>query len=169
MSTYDVRLARESELDLLASVERAAAMLFQGTPYATLAGSVVPREYLQARRRAGAVWVAVATEPVGFAVASVVAHSAYLDELDVHPDHGRRGLGRRLIDCAAEWARREGHDDLLLSTFSSIAWNAPYYSRLGFRVLQADEYADAQSVIRESERERGLPVRARVIMARRLT
>ncbi|NJK52209.1 MAG: hypothetical protein HC936_04105 [Leptolyngbyaceae cyanobacterium SU_3_3] len=35
-SSYKIRLARESELNLLADIERSAAILFRDTPYAFL-------------------------------------------------------------------------------------------------------------------------------------
>ena len=39
---------------------------------------------------------------LGFAIARKLDGDIYLHEIDVHPDHGRRGLGRRLIDAVID-------------------------------------------------------------------
>ena len=62
---------------------------------------------------------------VGFALVEVLGGIALLAELDVLPALGRRGIGRRLIAAARDWAEARGHDALYLTTFAEIPWNAP--------------------------------------------
>src|SRR3569623_1944519 len=54
---------------------------------------------LEAARAADLLWVAsIGDEPVGFAhLKHIEPGSVHLDELDVHPDQGRRGIGHRLV------------------------------------------------------------------------
>lgn len=57
---------------------------------------------------------------------------AHLEQLSVHPEHGRRGHGRRLVEAAKHEARSRGHDRLTLRTYSDVPWNGPFYARVGF-------------------------------------
>lgn len=107
-------------------------------------------------------------QPVGFALVSVVDGLAHLEELDVHPEHGRRGLGTALVETVREWARNAGFKAITLSTFRDVPWNAPFYAQLGFRVLTEDELTEGLLQLREAEAGRGLPIRARVMMRREL-
>ena len=52
-----------------------------------------------------------------------------LEEIDVHPDHGRRGLGRRLVSAVCAWAARGGHRWLTLTTFRDVPFNMPFHAR----------------------------------------
>jgi len=66
-------------------------------------------EALQTAQREGHLWVALTDDvPVGFAHAELIARDAvHLEEIDVHPDHGRRGLGAKLVLRVCEWAAAE--------------------------------------------------------------
>ncbi len=168
---YTIRLARHDELPRLADIERQAGARFATYPFANSMTQVLTppealREGLDQRR----LWVAVTLDdcPVGFALASVVEANAHLDELDVLPEHGRRGLGAALVDTACAWGRENGFRAITLSTFSHVPWNAPFYTRHGFRILAPDELSETlQSLLRE-EAARGLPAEQRVIMRREL-
>jgi ribosomal protein S18 acetylase RimI-like enzyme len=37
---------------------------------------------------------------VGFLLADIVDGNFHIKEMDVHPDHGRKGLGTKLLHCA---------------------------------------------------------------------
>ena len=80
------------------------------------------------------LWVAVDEKdrPVGQLTAAQGPEGLLIAQLDVLPAHQRRGLGRALIAAAEEEARRRGLPCLWLRTFRDIAWNAPFYARLGF-------------------------------------
>ncbi len=52
----------------------------------------------------------------------------------VHPDHARRGLGRRLLDFCEDAARREGFQSMeLMATLSGV----PLYERCGYARVEA--------------------------------
>lgn len=59
-------------------------------------------------------------------------------ELDVHPDHAGQRLGARLLDAASAWAARRKADWIVLTTFATVPWNAPYYAQLGFEIFTPD-------------------------------
>ncbi len=146
ITTYTIRLAQATDLPHLPAIELAAAQLFRDTPHAFIADSsgmsLASFEEHFAHNR---IWVAVHQDEagieqvVGFAVARKLDGEIYLHEIDLHPDHGRRGLGRRLIDAVIAWARQEALPAVTLSTFRHIPWNEPYYTKLGFQpLLDAD-------------------------------
>ncbi len=165
-STYEIRLAREEDLPSLREIERSAAQLFASTDYAFLIqAEPTSLDSLRKQQREGLVWVATDhRQPVGFAVVRIVDETAYLQELDVHPAHGQRGLGRRLIQMACQWTRDAGYSAMTLSTFQDIPWNAPFYERLGFRTLSEAELSPGLKEVRMKEALAGLPIERRVCM-----
>ena len=162
---YEIRLAAAEDIHALAAVEITAAAQFRdaGIEGDFLDQSTDP-ELLAAAQAQGRLWVACGGgEVVGFALARLLSDgNPHLEEIDVHPAHGRRGLGRALVDAVAAWARAGGHQSLSLSTFRKVAWNAPWYARLGFVPVGA--LTPALAVLVDRERRSGLPVADRVVM-----
>jgi GNAT superfamily N-acetyltransferase len=170
-SGYTVRSAHAEELPLLAQIERSAAVLFLDTPYAFLANDEpLSLEFVRQRFQVGQVWVAVDPQNivVGFAITCELDDTIYLQEMDVAPKHGRRGLGSGLVETVCTWAQLQGYDAISLSTFRDLAWNTPFYSKLGFQILDESELSMGFQQIRQQEQEAGLPISARVIMSRNL-
>jgi GNAT superfamily N-acetyltransferase len=168
---YEIRQANSQDIPTLPEIERAAGRLFAGLDLVQdLENHTVPLEELARAQKAGRLWVATERrdQPVGFALVTVVDGLAHLEELDVHPDHGRRGLGTALVERVCEWAKREGFAAITLSTFRDLPWNAPFYARIGFRALAEDELTEGLLQLRETEAERGLPIAERVVMRREL-
>jgi GNAT superfamily N-acetyltransferase len=118
----------------------------------------------------GHLWVAKEDDrPVGFALVKVLEpQTAHLDELDVHPAHGRRGLGRRLVTAVCDWAAGEGREAVTLSTFRDVPWNMPFYMKLGFEIIPYDSLSPALTAIVADEARRGLDSDRRVVMRRML-
>jgi len=168
---YSIRPARASDVTRLPAIERAAAALFRDFGLAHVFSTVLTSDEDLARaQQEGRLWVAAGPDdrPVGFAVASVVGENAHLDELDVDPDHGRRGLGRALVQTVLRWARARGLPAVTLTTLQNVPWNAPFYEQLGFRALaEAERGAVLDEILRE-EVARGLPAENRVAMRREL-
>ena len=163
---YHVMLARPRDLPLLASIELAAARLLVGHAPASVLGETTSQFELRKARRAGRLWVVLAgDEPVGFA--HVVVHEsgvAHLEEVDVHPDHGRRGLGRRLVQTVCAWATSHGFDAVTLTTFRDPPWNMPFYAQLGFQPVAPDALSGAMLTVVGDEMRRGLDPARRVVM-----
>ena len=104
-----VRLATADEIPAMQAAELAAGERFRevddpriarcadNPPYST--------EGLERAATEGRAWVAVdaSGSVVGFAVAWVVDGEGHLDEVAVTPEHGRRGVGRALVDEVVAW------------------------------------------------------------------
>ena len=93
-----------------------------------------------------------------------MADQPHLDELDVLTSHGCQGIGRALVRAVVEWARSVGYRALTLTTFRDVPWNAPFYTRCGFRILAEHEQSIELAAIVRDEASRGLDPAARVIM-----
>ncbi|UMG91656.1 GNAT family N-acetyltransferase [Nocardioides sp. TF02-7] len=161
--TARVRPAEPADLPRLAVVEGAADGLFAelfGDP-----GWDPPTSGEARAAEPGFLLVAEADGVVvGFAHVLDLAGHAHLEQLAVHPEHSRRGHGTALVRAALAEARRRGHDELTLSTYADVPWNAPYYRRLGFRELH--ELPPHLERVREHERAIGLERHGRrVLMA----
>jgi predicted N-acetyltransferase YhbS len=162
-----IRSARLEELPLLSDIERSAAVLFLDTPYAFLVDAEpLLLEFVQQQLRSGWVWVAVdlAETVVGYAVAREVDGTLYLQQIDVLPEYGRRGIGSALVKTVCDRAKQQGYRVVSLSTFRDIPWNAPFYSKLGFRPVDEAELTTGFQQIRLQEVKAGLPISERVMM-----
>lgn len=165
---YRISAARQSDLPLLAAVELTAARLLAGHAPESVLAETTSEEDLEDARRRGHLWVALSNDvPVGFAhVRLVEPGAAHLEELDVHPDHGRRGVGRRLVMAVCEWAAVAGYREVTLATFRDVPWNMPFYARLGFEVVPSGELSPALISVVRDEARRGLDPARRVVMRR---
>jgi GNAT superfamily N-acetyltransferase len=115
-----VRPARTDELALLPALETAADQLFDDIGRGALPAAGELDELVDAR----CVLVA-GTPPVGFARLEIVDGHAHLEQLSVHPAHGRQGFGARLLLAACRWADDQGHSIITLCTFADVPWNGP--------------------------------------------
>ena len=168
---YHIRPAKPEDLSALPQIEKEAAVLFSESGFAGLLANITtPEETLSEALRCGRLWVAADADdrPIGFALACVVGGNAHLDELDVYPDHCRRGVGSALVETVCDWARQSGFTAITLTTFGNVPWNSPFYERLGFRILSSDEMTKALNELMQLEIERGLPGKNRVAMLREL-
>ena len=169
MSTlYTIVAARPQDVRLLPAIELAAARLLAGHAPETVLNQTTSEETLDRARRDGHLWVALADDvPVGFAHVEVIEPDvAHLEEVDVHPEYARRGLGTRLVMQVCSWATAAGYQSVSLTTFRDVAWNMPFYARLGFEVVPAQQLSRALRALVEDERRRGLEPSRRVVMQR---
>ncbi|MGH4026554.1 MAG: GNAT family N-acetyltransferase [Pseudonocardiaceae bacterium] len=164
-----IRAARSADLLALRDVERAAGAMFHDLGMTAVANDEPPSlAELATYQEDGRAWVVTddADRPVAYLLVDIVDTNAYVEQVSVHPDHARRGLGKALLDTAAAWAQQRGLAALTLTTYSEVPWNAPYYRRLGFQVVPDAQLTEGLRRIREHEQERGLATWPRVIMRR---
>ncbi len=109
-----------------------------------------------------------ADAPVAYLIAERVEGSLHVEQVSVHPDHARRGIGRSLLEHLATVAVGGGVPALTLTTFTEVPWNAPYYARCGFRALGEDALTPGLREIRARETAHGLDRWPRVCMRRDL-
>ena len=164
-----IRPPRPAELAAVQHVEVAAGALFAEVGMELVARhEPFSRFELQGFLDRGAFWVAtpVGGDPVAYLLVEQVDGCAHIEQVTVHPDHGRQGVGARLVDTAEGWAAAHSLPALTLTTFSEVAWNRPYYERLGFRVLADDEITQGLAAIRTYEASIGIDAWPRVCMRR---
>jgi GNAT superfamily N-acetyltransferase len=164
-----IRAVRDDELPVLQDIERAAGECFRDIGMPEIADDEpFPLAVLAEYGRTGRAWVAVDQRPIAYLVADLVDGSLHVEQVSVHPDSARRGVGRALLDHAAGHAVAEGMPALTLTTFTEVPWNAPYYRRCGFRCLEEAELTPGLRELRDHEAALGLDRWPRVCMRRDL-
>lgn len=61
---------------------------------------------------------------------------AYVDEVAVAQAHRRRGIGRRLMEQALQWARERGLGTIELNVWAANPGAIEFYRRLGYGVIR---------------------------------
>ncbi|MFB4426795.1 GNAT family N-acetyltransferase [Streptomyces sp. QL37] len=166
-----IRPVNIDELPLLQDIERAAGQCFREIGMPEIAeDEPLPVGELARHLRNGTAWVAVdpADAPVAYLIAEHVDGNLHVEQVSVHPDQARRGVGRGLLDHLAVHAVAGGAPALTLTTFLDVPWNAPYYARCGFRILDDGEIGPGLRDIRQQEAAHGLDRWPRACMRRDL-
>ena len=165
-----IRPATREDAAAMAAVEVAAAQRFREIGMADIAdGEPTDAAAVLMRIDDGRAYVAVDSQGtcVGFAFYRLLdAQRLYLEELDVAPSHAGQRIGARLIEQVMARAGREHVEQVVLSTFRDAPWNAPYYARLGFRIIDDTALDDALRAIRAHHVALGLDETQRVFMRR---
>lgn len=151
-----IRLAGKADLANLQAIERAAATLFPQGRIPDV-DDVKPIDDLEDASDSGLLLVATSQHVVvGFAMAQEQDGSLHLAVMAVHPDHGKRGLGRELVMAMIHEAARRKSPGVTLTTFEDLPWNAPFYRKTGFRVLSDSELSPSLRNILAHEERLGL-------------
>lgn len=166
-----IRLATAADLPVLQDLERAAGQPFREIGMVRVAEDEPPsletlQTYVQDER--AWVWVREDGHPVAYVITDVIDGNGHIEQVSVNPSHARRGIGKALIEQVARWARDKGCPALTLTTFTEVAWNGPYYERLGFRYLPEAEWTDGLRSLRAAEAAHGLDEWPRGCMRRDL-
>jgi GNAT superfamily N-acetyltransferase len=156
--TIVIRRGRSGDLAFLDPIDASGAETFEryGAPLAD-GSPPAPPGHWAAVLASGLLWIAEDAEagPVGFLAAARTDDALHIEQVAVRDDHQQRGLGRRLMQAAIDWARGERLAAVTLTTFRDIPWNAPFYATLGF-VEPAPEAMPAHLVAHLAEEtERG--------------
>ncbi len=163
---FFICLAQDSDLERIREIELEAAKRFKGLG---LIDHLLEQSFCQDKLKElikrEQVWVVSSrTLPVGFIIMSILGQEAYVEEISVLPQYGGQGLGTKLIDTVCQWSKSKGLNSILLSTFRSVRWNAPFYEKLGFKILRSEEWSQEMHKIRTDEELHGYPVDERVFM-----
>jgi len=175
MTTYTLRSARADELQQAISIDDAAGLLFAqaGLPI-DLANDhpfvVAERARWRSAIDQGQLWFACDrdAEPVGFSALGRAGALAYLEQLAVRPEHGRRGVGKMLLDAASQHALQSGDSLLWLTTYAHLAWNKPYYERHGFVVVPESRCSPELRALLAEQRDTLPAPSERIAMVREL-
>jgi GNAT superfamily N-acetyltransferase len=166
----EIRAPHIDELASLREIERASGSLFASVGLDQVAeDEPASIETLAGYLAADRVWVICEADAlVGYALVDVVDGLAHLEQLSVRPEFGRRGLGTALLAHVCGWARDQGRHAVTLTTFREVAWNAPFYARNGFRIIEEPELGPELRRVRDDEATHGLDPTIRVCMRRDL-
>jgi GNAT superfamily N-acetyltransferase len=167
-----IRAVRLDELPVLQDIERAAGQCFREIGMPEIAeDEPLPLGELARYHQAGLAWVVASDTddaPVAYLIADRIDGNLHVEQVSVHPDSARRGVGRLLLDHLAAHATSEGVYALTLTTFTEVPWNAPYYARCGFQLMDDSGLTPGLRKIRELEAARGLDRWPRACMCRAL-
>jgi GNAT superfamily N-acetyltransferase len=163
---YVIVRARPRDVAALPAIERAAATLLVGHMPQSIVDEITDEDEFVEAQAQGRLWVALDDDrPVGFALVDGLDDGTlHLEEIDVDPRHGRRGVGATLVRAVCQWAAEAGHATVTLTTARDLPWNMPFYARLGFRILPRAELTPDLAAIVRDETARGLDPDARVVM-----
>lgn len=156
---YTIAQATACHVPLLAAIEVAAAGIFPpGSIPDHIRSDFTPVGKLHEAVQNGLLWAALdhAGNPVGYAYVRLIDHAALLAQIDVHPDHMRKGIGAALIRQVVGYLRQRRMPALYLTTFTHVPWNAPFYARLGFTALEDAGMPRFLKDILEEEKRCGL-------------
>ena len=116
-------------------------------------------------------WVAVndSGEPIGFINAESHHDSLHICEVSVSQQWQGQGLGKQLIKQVLDAARARNIMAVTLTTCRDVPWNAPYYQRLGFEILNESELTEVLRDILQYEINAGFAAKDRCAMVIKLT
>jgi GNAT superfamily N-acetyltransferase len=165
-----IRLARAQELPALVELERRASARFADVAgLAHWVDDITELSDLEPAVAREMVWVAeVDGERAGWCYASPVDDSLFVEEVDVVPEYGRRGIGRALLDTVAAAAGERGLAAVTLTTDAHVPWNGPWYEKLGFAVVPPAQRGPDLAAKLADEARRGFDLTRRVTMRRPL-
>lgn len=181
MADLVLRPARPEELARLRDIERAAGLAFADIGMGAVTDDEPPTtEELAHYQADGRCHVAVRGlsdegdtpgtdgEVIAYIIFEIVDGCCHIEQVSVHPDHARQGVGARLLATAESWARARGITTMTLTTFVEVAWNGPYYQRCGYQYLSDEELTPGLRAVRAVEAELGLDRWPRSAMAKNL-
>lgn len=167
--SFEIRVAVLEDVFSLGRIEKSAATIFDpGIIPIELRDKTLPLYLLYEGVKNKSLWVAFVPESeqqtiVGFALARSVEKFGHLAQIDVHPNFMQRGIGSSLVRRVISWAKEAERDELWLTTFEKIAWNAPFYKKFGFEEAVEKDQPDWIKFIRMKE-EQQLPLSERIAM-----
>jgi predicted N-acetyltransferase YhbS len=142
-----IRFAQPADLPAVRLVETSAATVFAGT-HMDFAANDAPNDAadLLVAIAAQLMWVATdGDEVIGFVFAEPCSDGLYVRELSVAAPSHQRGHGSALMATLIAAARTRGDRQLVLTTDRTLPWNAPFYRRLGFQIVEGSAIpAEAQ-------------------------
>ncbi|TPI68952.1 GNAT family N-acetyltransferase [Mesorhizobium sp. B3-1-3] len=163
-----IRPARAEDAEALPPIEQSAGEAFRAIPelaWLADADNVSPERH-RALIAGGACWVAADEKdrPVGFLSAGMEGDTLHIWELDVRLDRQGSGIGRALLERALGDARQRGLAAMTLTTFRDVAWNAPFYQRCGFRILEGADVDRRLADLLSDEADHGMALGQRCAM-----
>ena len=135
-----IRPATDADVQRLIEVEIDAGQVFRTIGMPMVAEGVPDVADLREAIEAERVWVTeVGSAIAGYVKAEALDGNAHVAQVSVAPDFAGRALGKAMVELVEQWGREAGRPATTLTTFRDVPWNGPYYARLGYRVLPAEQ------------------------------
>lgn len=166
---WSLRLAKPADADAMPAIELAAGQLFKGDPDLSeidFEETWEPDELRELIAKGHCLVAEHNDSIVGFLVTKPYGRELHIWEVSVDPAHQQRGIGAGLIRACMIDARNAGFAALTLTTFKDIAWNGPFYERLGFEQITDSKAHPRLAQLLEEEISGGLPADRRIAMIR---
>lgn len=168
---FHIRLAQATDLTAIANIEINAAQRFLDTPYPQLASAPgLNQQTLHHALEQQLLWVAEnANKVIGFALVQSIEDSnlAYLAELDIDYNAQNQGFGRRLLMQVLNELRQQQFISVYLISFRDVAFNVPWYQRIGFSIDNAFTHGRAKDFLQaqlKAEANAGFAMENRRVM-----
>ena len=136
-----IRTGTEADYRLLDEIEARSDRTFLRLPgfesvidEPRMAGDLGPDRYPGA-----ALFIAEDEKPIGFAYIRDLDDCTFVTQISVVPEAQGKGTGTALLEAATAVAKQSNKRGLTLTTFKDVPWNAPYYARRGFHILDDTE------------------------------
>lgn len=142
-----VRVGRMQEVQLptLEKVDRACAAMYHAIGFD--AAEVPARSYadlVNLTRDHNVFVVEADRQPAGYVAWRDEAPGvAYIEEINVHPDAQRFGLGGKLLEAVREDARKAGLKHIVLRAWTKAKWAMSFYRKQGFVEVDGATLPDA--------------------------
>lgn len=162
-----IRHSKTEELHALQSLEISASRVFSEYDMEDIANDEPPSlSILSECSQQERLWVYTDANdhPIAYVMTELVDDSMHIEQISVHADYSGNGLGRALIEHLQEHAKKSGFSTITLTTFRDIPWNAPYYARLGFCIIEEHEITPELAKVRTNEKRLKLDRWPRVCM-----
>lgn len=163
-----IRLASVDDVPKVAPLEQAAAEMFRNIGMdavaddAPIADSVLLQAVEDQR-----LWVAVEYGVLkAYVLGDFLPQSLHIDQVTVHPNASRRGLGALMIESVSADPRSKERGLITLTSFANVPWNAPYYERIGFLDIAESDWPEGVAEKVAADQRGGLGTWPRVVMQR---
>lgn len=164
---WSLRLARKGDAEYLPAIEQAAGQLFASDPDLgdiDFDGVWSAKEHRAFIGKGHCLVASAGADIVGFLTSQPFRRELHIWEMSVHPTFQQRGIGAGLLRACMIDARNSGFSAITLTTFRDVAWNAPFYKKLGF--TKVDDLAAhprlAEEIVKDADG--GLPRERRCAM-----
>ncbi|SMG28905.1 GNAT family N-acetyltransferase [Cedecea sp. NFIX57] len=156
------------DIDELQRVEAVAARRFLAVPELAFLASagVTDRQTHAAAIENKLAWKVTGNDGRihGFCYCERHEDTLYLAEISTHPDFQRQGVGAMLLAEVKRMGQLLGVSQITLTTYRDVSWNAPWYGRHGFVVIDDAALTPMLARCLAHQRDEGLMVLPRCAM-----
>ncbi len=163
-----IRLGSTDEIHKVAPLEQAAAEAFREIGMAAVADEPpIAESLLMQAAEERRFWVAVEYGVLkAYLLGDFLPKSLHIEQVTVHPDASRRGLGALMIESVSADPRSKERGLITLTSFANVPWNAPYYERIGFVEIPREEWPEGIAEKYDAEQGTNSAEWPRVVMQR---